>query len=322
MARSPRRWRDGCGDLLREADYFAALDNAPLVQEKHVDQAIEEKIYRVRMIEDKIQEMIEDGPVTATYKGDVDRSIAILNEALATEIVCVLRYMHHYFMATGVHGKAAADEFKEHADAEREHADDIAERIQQLGGKPDFNPRNLLERSASQYIEGETLADMIREDLVADERHSLLGEIHDRVAGGVAEQTTLAVQPLMEFRAGQGLQQADHRRDDAALLDEIDLPLKDGGRIAVEADDETRLHLHAVALNALHVFDQIAFEVLLLAAFGQAGFIGRLNADEDHGEPGGPHQGQQLFVIGHVDRGLGLEGDAGLILTPRDQRGQ
>src|SRR5947209_3601615 len=76
--------------------------------------------------------------------------------------------MHHYFMATGVHGSAVRDEFKEHADNEREHADKIAERIQQLGGKPDFNPRTLLERSSSQYIEGETLADMIREDLIAE----------------------------------------------------------------------------------------------------------------------------------------------------------
>jgi len=113
-------------------------------------------------------EKIEDGPVTKSYKGDVKKTIGILNEALATEIVCVLRYMHHYFMATGVHGTAAREEFKEHADAEREHADMLAERIQQLGGKPDFNPKSLLERSASQYVEGETLAEMIREDLVAE----------------------------------------------------------------------------------------------------------------------------------------------------------
>jgi bacterioferritin len=111
---------------------------------------------------------IEDGAVTEAYGGDKEHTIDILNEALATEIVCVLRYMHHYFMATGVHGKGVADEFKEHADAERDHADRIAERIQQLGGKPDFNPRSLVERSATQYIEGETLADMIREDLIAE----------------------------------------------------------------------------------------------------------------------------------------------------------
>jgi bacterioferritin len=111
---------------------------------------------------------IENGAVTEVYGVDKDHAIEILNEALATEIVCVLRYMHHYFMATGVHGKGVSDEFKEHADAEREHADRIAERIQQLGGKPDFNPKTLMERSASQYVEGETLADMIREDLIAE----------------------------------------------------------------------------------------------------------------------------------------------------------
>lgn len=125
----------------------------------------------VRDVEEIRQRAInkmEEGAVTASYKGDVNKTVDILNEALATEIVCVLRYMHHYFMATGVHAKAVADEFKEHADEEREHADLLAERIQQLGGKPDFNPRTLLERSVSQYVEGETLADMIREDLIAE----------------------------------------------------------------------------------------------------------------------------------------------------------
>src|SRR6185369_4262019 len=122
----------------------------------------------VTELRQRAMQKIEEGAVTDSYKLDKDKVIEILNEALATEIVCVLRYMHHYFMATGVHGKAAADEFKEHADAEREHADKIAERIQQLGGKPDFNPRSLLERSVSQYVEGENLGDMIREDLIAE----------------------------------------------------------------------------------------------------------------------------------------------------------
>lgn len=116
----------------------------------------------------RAMQKIEDGAVTQTYKGDVKRTVEILNEALATEIVCVLRYMHHYFMATGVHGMSVRDEFKEHADAEREHADAIADRIQQLGGKPDFNPKSLLERSASQYVEGNDLAEMIKEDLIAE----------------------------------------------------------------------------------------------------------------------------------------------------------
>ncbi|HEU5335615.1 MAG TPA: ferritin-like domain-containing protein, partial [Terriglobales bacterium] len=125
-------------------------------------------IQDVEELRQRARRSIEEGPVTESYRGDKQQTIEILNQALATEIVCVLRYMHHYFMATGVHGKSVAGEFKEHADAEREHADGIAERIQQLGGKPDFNPRHLLERSAAQYVEGETLADMIREDLIAE----------------------------------------------------------------------------------------------------------------------------------------------------------
>jgi bacterioferritin len=122
----------------------------------------------VEEIRERAAQKIEEGPVTETYQGDVDQTVSILNEALATEIVCVLRYMHHYFMATGVHGMAVRDEFKEHADAEREHADKIADRIQQLGGKPDYNPGTLVKRSASQYAEGNSLADMIKEDLIAE----------------------------------------------------------------------------------------------------------------------------------------------------------
>ncbi|ABF41664.1 Ferritin and Dps [Candidatus Koribacter versatilis Ellin345] len=122
----------------------------------------------VEEIRRRAAQKIEDGAVTDEYKLDKDKTVEILNEALATEIVCVLRYMHHYFMATGVHGKAVSEEFKEHADEEREHADMIAERIQQLGGKPDYNPKTLLERSVSHYVEGETLEDMIKEDLIAE----------------------------------------------------------------------------------------------------------------------------------------------------------
>ncbi len=116
----------------------------------------------------RARQKIEDGPVTSAYQVDAEETVRLLNDALATEIVCVLRYLHHYFMATGVHGRAIAGEFKEHADAERDHADALAERIQQLGGVPDFNPGTLVSRSASQYIEGETLGDMNREDLVAE----------------------------------------------------------------------------------------------------------------------------------------------------------
>ncbi len=122
----------------------------------------------VEELRKRAAQKIEEGPITVTYQGDQDQTISILNDALATEIVCVLRYMHHYFMATGVHAMAVRDEFKEHADAEREHADKIADRIQQLGGKPDFNPASLVQRSASQYAEGKSLSDMIKEDLIAE----------------------------------------------------------------------------------------------------------------------------------------------------------
>src|SRR5206468_11970618 len=94
--------------------------------------------------------------------------VKLLNEALATEIVCVLRYKRHYFMATGIHAEGVAAEFLEHANDEQGHADQIAQRIVQLGGAPDFNPEGLLTRSHAEYVEGETLTDMIKEDLVAE----------------------------------------------------------------------------------------------------------------------------------------------------------
>jgi bacterioferritin len=146
------------GNLIFVTHNYPAPDEEPM---PHFVRDIQEIRHRA------IHKM-ENGAVTESYKGDVNKTIEILNEALATEIVCVLRYMHHYFMATGVHAKGVADEFKEHADDEREHADSLAERIQQLGGKPNFDPRGLLERSVSQYVEGETLAEMIREDLIAE----------------------------------------------------------------------------------------------------------------------------------------------------------
>ena len=111
---------------------------------------------------------IEQGAVTEGYRADRETVLRLLNEALATEIVCVLRYKRHYYMATGIHAQAVAGEFLEHATEEQAHADLIAERITQLGGEPDLNPEGLLTRSHSQYIEGEGLLDMIREDLVAE----------------------------------------------------------------------------------------------------------------------------------------------------------
>src|SRR5688572_827291 len=116
----------------------------------------------------RARQQINDGAVTLDYEGDREQAIAILNEALATEIVCVLRYRFHYFMASGIHSIAVRDEFLEHAKEEQGHADQIAERIKQLGGKPDMNPAILAGRSHSEYKEGTSLADMIREDLIAE----------------------------------------------------------------------------------------------------------------------------------------------------------
>src|SRR6266498_4820338 len=116
----------------------------------------------------RARQHIQEGAVTAGYGADRDRVIAVLNEALATEIVCVLRYKRHYYMATGIHANAVAQEFLEHANEEQGHADSIAERITQLGGEPDFSPEGLATRSHSQYVEGKTLVDMIREDLIAE----------------------------------------------------------------------------------------------------------------------------------------------------------
>ncbi|PYQ34745.1 MAG: bacterioferritin [Acidobacteria bacterium] len=111
---------------------------------------------------------IEAGAVTESYRGDRETVIKLLNEALATEIVCVLRYKRHYFMAQGIHAEPIAAEFLQHANEEQGHADQIAERIIQLGGAPNFNPDGLLMRSHSEYVEGHTLIDMIKEDLVAE----------------------------------------------------------------------------------------------------------------------------------------------------------
>jgi bacterioferritin len=116
----------------------------------------------------RARQHIEDGAVTDSYKGDRKVVLRVLNEALATEIVCVLRYKRHHYMAKGIHSQAVAEEFLEHAAEEQEHADLIAERITQLDGEPNFNPEGLLTRSHSEYVEGETLVDMIREDLIAE----------------------------------------------------------------------------------------------------------------------------------------------------------
>jgi len=116
----------------------------------------------------RAREHIAEGAVTPGYHADRDVVIKLLNEALATEIVCTLRYKRHNFMAKGIHAEGVAAEFLEHANEEQQHADQIAARITQLGGEPDFSPDGLASRSHAEYVEGENLEDMIREDLVAE----------------------------------------------------------------------------------------------------------------------------------------------------------
>jgi len=122
----------------------------------------------IKKLRARARKHIENGAVTEGYTADRDTVVKLLNEALATELVCVLRYKRHYFMANGIHADSVAAEFLEHANDEQGHADQIAARIVQLGGAPNFNPEGLLTRSHAEYVEGETLTDMIKEDLVAE----------------------------------------------------------------------------------------------------------------------------------------------------------
>lgn len=122
----------------------------------------------IENIRKRARKDIDDGAMTAGYTADRATVVKLLNHALATELVCVLRYKYHYYMASGIHSQSVKAEFLEHAIEEQGHADLIAERITQLEGKPDFSPEGLLSRSHADYAEGTDLVDMIKEDLVAE----------------------------------------------------------------------------------------------------------------------------------------------------------
>jgi len=157
---------------------------------------------------------MEQGAVTSGYTADRETVIRILNEVLATEIVCVLRYKRHYYMATGIHAQAVAEEFLEHAKEEQTHADIAAERITQLGGEPNFNPEGLATRSHSEYVEGKSLLDMVREDLVA-ERIAVesYGEII-RYLGNDDPTTRIAMEAIMS-------KEEEHADDMKKLLETL-----------------------------------------------------------------------------------------------------
>lgn len=122
----------------------------------------------IKKIRERAKKQIETGAVTAGYQGDAEQVCKVLNEALATELVCVLRYKAHYFAATGINSEGVKAEFLQHANDEQGHADQIAERITQLNGDPNLNPDGLAGRSHSEYQTSDDLATMIKEDLVAE----------------------------------------------------------------------------------------------------------------------------------------------------------
>jgi len=167
----------------------------------------------VKTLRDRAREGIEDGAMTSGYKAKAETVIKLLNDALATEIVCVLRYKRHYFMATGISSLSVKGEFLQHATEEQAHADQLAERIVQLGGEPNLSPEGMLNRSHSEYVEAESLVEMITEDLIA-ERIAIdsYREMVDYV--GTDDSTT---RQLLERILAQ---EEEHAKDLAGLLDD------------------------------------------------------------------------------------------------------
>jgi bacterioferritin len=122
----------------------------------------------IKTLRERARKHIEKGAVIESYRADLPTVIKLLNEALATELICILRYKRHYFMAEGIEAQSVAAEFLQHANEEQGHADEIAARIVQLGGEPNFSPEGLATRSHAEYKPGTDLVDMIKEDLVAE----------------------------------------------------------------------------------------------------------------------------------------------------------
>ena len=143
-------------------------ESVKLPMKKRECDTMEEFLTDIETLRKRARTNLKKGPVTDAYGADLERVIFVLNQALATELVCVLRYKRHFYTAQGLNAQAAADEFLEHAGEEADHADLIAARITQLGGEPDFNPDSLTGRSHSEYDSSKELAKMIQEDLVAE----------------------------------------------------------------------------------------------------------------------------------------------------------
>lgn len=163
----------------------------------------------VKTLRQQARTHIEAGAVTAGYAANRPQVLKLLNDALATEIICVLRYRRHHFMARGIHAKSTADEFLIHSNEEQGHADQLAERIVQLGGEPDFAPDSLVSRSHAEYVPGDTLVEMIKENLVA-ERIAI--DSYRDLIGYLGEQDPTTSQLLKEILAVEE-QHADELAD-------------------------------------------------------------------------------------------------------------
>ena len=168
----------------------------------------------IKTLRERARRHIEQGAITESYRADRDTVVRVLNEALATEIVCTLRYRRHYFMAVGINADAVAAEFLEHANEEQQHADRIAARIVQLNGAPNFAPDGLTERSHAEYVEGETLLEMIKEDLVA-ERIAI--DSYREIIEYLGERDTTTRRMIEEILAVE----EEHADDLVSLLEQI-----------------------------------------------------------------------------------------------------
>jgi bacterioferritin len=179
----------------------------------------------VQTLRQRARQHIEQGAVTATYGADRDTVVKVLNEALATEIVCTLRYRRHYYMAQGIASESVKGEFLAHANEEQAHADQIAERIVQLGGEPDFNPEGLAMRSHAQYVEGKNLVDMIKEDLVA-ERIAI--DSYREIAQWLAGKDSTTRRIMEEILA----KEEEHADDLNSMLQDMGMGMKPGAATA------------------------------------------------------------------------------------------
>ena len=168
----------------------------------------------IQQIRERARRHMEKGAVTDAYQADLGTVLKLLNEALATEVVCVLRYKRHQFMARGLSAESVSQEFAQHAADEQRHADQIAERIVELGGEPNFNPDGLVTRSHSEYVPGEKLTDMVKEDLVA-ERIAI--ESYSEIIRFVGERDPTSRRLMEEILANE----EEHAEDMLTLIDRV-----------------------------------------------------------------------------------------------------